>query len=414
LPRHEHFEELAAIAARGELNASEVQKLNLHLADCDECRMVHDKFAELHAPLSDSIDAELDAVIESRRERVKAAVLRATAVRPMQPSTTAAGLAVAGSRSPFGSFRIAWIGLATAAAFALAFGLGMRYERRASNSPQKVAVADATAVATSGTSGSSPTPTGIQEQPANDKYDQLANDLKIQKQHSAKLDAALTEKDRQLTESENVKAILQQQLDAKVNEARRTEGLLVAQAEDLKRTQSAKENDANTLVALRYQVEDLTEKLKEQRDSLDRERLLLASGREVRDIIGARNLHIIDVYDTSAEGRTSKSFARAFYTEGKSLIFYAYDLPARRTEEGKFVYAAWGEKNGNKKKVRNLGILVNDDKGQKRWVLNFSDPKVLAEIDSVFVTLERVGTDGEQPSGKRMLTAYLDSQVNHP
>jgi len=147
---------------------------------------------------------------------------------------------------------------------------------------------------------------------------------------------------------------------------------------------------------------------------LDRERQLLASGRDIRDIIGARNLHIIDVYDTDPEGRTKASFARAFYTEGKSLIFYAYDLPAKRTEEGKFVYSAWGEKNGDNKKVRNLGILLNDDKGQKRWVLNFSDPKVLTEIDSVFITLERVGKDGDGPSGRRLLTAYLESQPNHP
>jgi hypothetical protein len=83
-------------------------------------------------------------------------------------------------------------------------------------------------------------------------------------------------------------------------------------------------------------------------------------------------------------------------------------------EEGKFAYTAWGEHGGNKSKVRNLGILLNDDKGQKRWVLNFSDPKVLTEIDSVFITLERVGVNAEQPSGRRMLTAYLDSQINHP
>ena len=120
------------------------------------------------------------------------------------------------------------------------------------------------------------------------------------------------------------------------------------------------------------------------------------------------------MYDTDAAGKTRKSFARAFYTEGKSLIFYAYDLPIHGTEDGKFVYAAWGERNGNKNKVQKLGILLNDDKGQKRWALNFSDPKVLNEIDSVFVTLERVDMSGAEPKGKRMLTAYLDSQVNHP
>jgi len=415
LPRHEYFEELAAIAAKGELNASEVQELSLHLADCDECRGVHEEFVELHAPLGDSIDAELDAVIESRREKLKAAVLRATAApiaRPALPVVRGEIWEKGGSF--YGSFRWGWIGLPAAAAFALAlvFGLGMQYERRSSNRVKPAPVANGIPeLSTSVLNHSSQEP---QKQLTESEYQQLANDLRSQKQRSAELNSALTEKNRQLTESENVRAVLQQQLDAQENETRRTETLLVAKTEELKQKEASKENDSNTLVALRYQVEDLTGKLKEQRDSLDRERQLLASGREIRDIIGAKNLHIIDVYDTSAEGRTSKSFARAFYTEGKSLIFYAYDLPARRTEEGKFVFAAWGEKNGNKKTVRNLGILVNDDKGQKRWVLNFSDPKVLAEIDSVFVTLERVGADGEQPSGRRMLTAYLDSQVNHP
>ena len=58
--------------------------------------------------------------------------------------------------------------------------------------------------------------------------------------------------------------------------------------------------------------------------------------------------------------------------------------------------------------------MLNDDKNQRRWVFNFSDPKVLAEIDSVFVTLERGDLNREEPSGKRMLTAYLDSRANHP
>jgi hypothetical protein len=178
--------------------------------------------------------------------------------------------------------------------------------------------------------------------------------------------------------------------------------------------EAVKTSDSSTVAALQYQVQQLTERLNSQAQSLDRERQLLANGRDIRDIIDARNLHIIDVYDTDAEANTRKSFARAFYTEGKSLVFYAYDLPARSTDDGKFVYTAWGERNGNKSKVQRLGILLNDDKGQKRWALNFSDPKILNEIDSVFLTLERVGTDGTEPKGKRMLTAYLDSQVNHP
>jgi len=136
--------------------------------------------------------------------------------------------------------------------------------------------------------------------------------------------------------------------------------------------ETAKVNDSDALVALRYQAQDMTEKLNEQKQSLDRERQLLASGRRIYETSSGLGIFtIIDVYDTDPEGRTKTSFARAFYTEGKSLIFYATTFPQKRTEEGKFVYSAWGEKNGDKKKVRNLGILLNDDKGQKRWVLNF-------------------------------------------
>jgi len=39
---------------------------------------------------------------------------------------------------------------------------------------------------------------------------------------------------------------------------------------------------------------------------------------------------------------------------------------------------------------------------------------VLAEIDSVFITLERTDEDISQPKGKRLLTAYLGTQPNHP
>jgi hypothetical protein len=161
-------------------------------------------------------------------------------------------------------------------------------------------------------------------------------------------------------------------------------------------------------------VHDLDSRLTTESSSLDRERNLLSHGREIRDIIGARNLHIIDVYDTDTAGATRKPFARAFYTEAKSLVYYAYDLPQRGAEEGKFSYVAWGESNGNKATIRKIGILFHDDQTQRRWSLNFSDPRVLKEIDSVFITLERNDEDLNLPKGKRMLTAYLGTPPNHP
>ena len=54
-----------------------------------------------------------------------------------------------------------------------------------------------------------------------------------------------------------------------------------------------------------------------------------------------------------------------------------------------------------------------DDQKQNRWVLKFEDPGVLAEIDSVFVTVEPQGGSA-RPTGRKFLYAYLKANANHP
>jgi hypothetical protein len=416
LRNHEYFEELAAIAAVGELDPSQLRELNLHLTACARCKQANDEYTALHA-VRPALGSEMIGLIESRRETVRAAFLQQIATSSIPAHENLEHR----DKSPtpgllFRNFRLLWSGIAAAAVIVFAFWAGTIYEHSVLTASGRVSAAGLSPVVQT-TAAPSTATDNKQAEPAKLQIDvasELAKDLSEERQRSAALGAALNAKEHALMDSENERAALRQQLDLTAEESRRTQSLLAAKTEELSRTETSKLSDSNTLVALQYQVQDLTAKLNDQAQSLDRERQLLASGRDIRDIIVARNLHIIDVYDTDPEGRTKTSFARAFYTEGKSLIFYAYDLPTKRTEEGKFVYAAWGQKNGDKKKVQNLGILLNDDKGQKRWVLNFSDPKVLAEIDSVFITLERVGKDGDGPSGKRILTAYLESQPNHP
>jgi hypothetical protein len=414
LLRHEHFEELAAVAARRELTTSQEYELNLHLADCGACRQVFHEYEEMHAPLRPEFDPAMELVIESRREKVKAAVLQATGsarvhprvhVPPAQPSPIAV--------VPWNPHSPIWAGVAAAMIVAVGFWFGVRYERGllgASPQPPERPVVLQTMPMSATPGAQSDTDKHLEDV----RYTELVSNLQAEKQRGAGLEAELTDKNRELVDSESARSLLQQKVDSESQELQSTRALLSARTDELKQMEAVKTSDSSTVTALQYQVQELTERLNNQAQSLDRERQLLANGRDIRDIIGARNLHIIDVYDTDAEGNTKKSFARAFYTEGKSLVFYAYDLPARGTDDSKFVYTAWGERNGNRNKVQRLGILLNDDKGQKRWALNFSDPKVLNEIDSVFLTLERVGTDGTEPKGKRMLTAYLDSQVNHP
>jgi len=53
-----------------------------------------------------------------------------------------------------------------------------------------------------------------------------------------------------------------------------------------------------------------------------------------------------------------------------------------------------------------LGFFYVDNASKKRWYLRFDDPKALAQIDAVFVTVEPNGGK-PQPSNKPLLFAYL-------
>jgi hypothetical protein len=129
--------------------------------------------------------------------------------------------------------------------------------------------------------------------------------------------------------------------------------------------------------------------------------------------MGARNLHIIDVFDTDLKGKNRRAFGRVFHTEGKSLIFYAFDLNGSKVQNAKHSFQAWGMRDGQNGSARSLGIFYLDDAGQRRWVLKFEDPRILSQIDSVFVTVEPFG-GAEKPSGQKLLYAYLKNPANHP
>jgi hypothetical protein len=169
-----------------------------------------------------------------------------------------------------------------------------------------------------------------------------------------------------------------------------------------------------TLLADRMRIRDLTDQLTAKSAALDQEHRLLAVGHDVTDLMGARNLHIVDVVDTDPRGKTRPAFGRVFFTEGKSLIFYAYDLNDARIEKANYQYRVWAKKEGNDKQVRNLGIFYSDDQSQRRWAFKCTDPKILNEIDSVFVTLEPAGSDPAHPKGQNLMYAYLRGQPNHP
>ena len=207
--------------------------------------------------------------------------------------------------------------------------------------------------------------------------------------------------------------------------AKRNEELLAAQAKlaefqkTLEAATAQRDENAREAAALEAKVNELTqlamarEQALDQRDAeVARGQELLDHDRDIRELMGARELYMADVHDVSGKG-TAKTYGRIFYTKGKSLIFYAFDLDAQPSVQNAKSFQAWGRKGAGKEQARSLGIFYEDNASKKRWVLKADDPKTLEDIDAVFVTVEPHG-GSQHPSGKQLLFASLRISPNHP
>jgi hypothetical protein len=208
--------------------------------------------------------------------------------------------------------------------------------------------------------------------------------------------------------------------------ARRDEELGSAQAklQELQKAMDAvtaqREEVTARATALEAKVGDLTRLVRDRGQALDqkegevaKQQELLEHDRDIRELMGARDLYIAEVHDVSRTGQTDKTYGRVFYTKGKSLIFYAYDLDAQPGPRNVSSFQAWGRRGPDKQQALNLGIFYEDNVSKKRWVLKADDPKTLQDIDAVFVTVEPNG-GSHHPSGKQLLFAYLRVSPNHP
>jgi hypothetical protein len=167
------------------------------------------------------------------------------------------------------------------------------------------------------------------------------------------------------------------------------------------------------MVNLESQVRNLTASIQEKTADLEREHQLMTLTKDVRQLMGARSLHILDVHDVGGGGKEAKAFGRGFYAEGQSLVFYAFNLPSEGGNHAKYTFQAWGQREPGPQSVRNPGTFEVDDHDQRRWVLTVNDPHLLAGIDSVFVTSESL-SDSKEPRGEKVMYAYLAGQPNHP
>lgn len=420
MQEHSLYEELCASAAVGQISPAELTELNAHLQECDFCKDLQTDFVDINSvwlAQAKKLEPEVYDPQSALRHKIlrnlqdagaefSAPVLKELEERPAK--NTSLGFIRFVSQAPVWAVAMLVVGSA------VGFGIGS-FRHSSTVAPQVVARAAATSAA--------PPVAGAKElvEPVVDTSALLAakratadleQKLAASELEKTRLQNELKEASHQIDniqEARNQDALELAQLRASADESRNAMTALNAQLSRLKDAQAAKDAD---LVAASFHLHDLEDKLATQTATAERERELMtvASGSEMRDVIASRNLHIIDVADVENAG-VRKPFGRVFYTEGKSLIFYAYDLS---NTKGQQTFFAWGRREGDPNTPRALGALHNDDPTQHRWVFRTSDTKVLAQIDSVYVTLEPNERPGDKPRGEKLLIAYLGTPANHP
>jgi hypothetical protein len=416
---HGYFEELCAAASIGQATGEEVLELEEHAAHCDACRRAYFDYLSLAAQqfatagqdpiispkeLQECIDSQLlTRRFLDRAEREGIVFSRDVdkAVELPPPIPFAFSLKI-WWRTPM---------LATAVLVVIAFVGGDLYLRNSARRPAAFAEHKPEPPAVGSRSTTDITPTNLQLQVdldrlrtelrrANDQLVASQNDLKSTSQERRRLEG---DRDALQTRLLHVEQELAQSETARADERK----LADAQRDRLSEIEAA-------LVSDHIKLHDAQDELAVKSRALDQEHQLLSLGRDVTDLMGARNLHIVDVADTDQRGKTRPAFGRIFFTEGKSLIFYAYDLNEAKIEKANYQYQVWARKEGQNRQAQRLGIFYIDDKSQRRWVFKCDDPKVLRDIDSVFVTFGRSNSDPSHPEGSSLMYAYLRGQPNHP
>jgi len=409
--KHEHFEELAALAAIGQLPVADQGELLKHLRSCDGCRRASNQFTfildQLPLPEPSASDRDLQRLQgTSYRQRF----LERASAEGVRFTPEALGENRRRVAAPFfRNWRPYALGFATAVAVIIVASAillpGMLSRLRGRQVIAEIAKPSADA--------------HISAESATRDSDTGAPSVARLQQANVDAEKRLTALRRELARAQEVYNQLLQEAEHLKDQARQLEGQDQQDRQQLGLAQSqlekaSKDNDQLTanLVAQQFHIKELSDEVEIQKAAVERERQVTAAASDIRDLMGARNLHIIDVADLDGRGKSRKSFGRVFYTEGKSLIFYAFDL-SQKGSASKVSFQAWGQNQGSGNTVKNLGIFHIDDQVQKRWVLRVDNPELLKSVESVFVTVEPApGRD--KPSGQKLLYAYLGTQANHP
>lgn len=430
---HDEFLELCATATTGLLTREERRRLDGHLSHCESCREIMSQYQALAdrvlpnlAPMMSQDDSARSEWSQDLAEAKLFARLndgdrtfieeRAPKEKTQDSQTSSSVRRPAPSEEALWSHM--WVQFAAAVMLVAALGL-MAYrigKRRGADTAARASVlpiskpetgAAAVSEAAGHNQGSSA------KEAADLRVETLQSQLREKLSEIARLQSQQAEAEKQITLSQAEKTELIQDRATLAEQVRIAQQNLAALELKLDSVTSQSSQESVRNLALQQRVGELTQNMTERDQEIARERALLDHDRDIRELMGSRDLYIAEVYDVAKTGDTQKPFGRVFYTRGKRLIFYAYDLDQQKGIERVSTFQAWGRIGPDRDRAVNLGILYQDNANKKRWVLKADNPKTLAQIDAVFVTVEPNG-GSEHPSGKPLLFAYLKIQPNHP
>jgi hypothetical protein len=427
---HDRFLELCALSTSGELTEVEQKDLRAHLAECADCRQALKEFeaaAGIGMPLLHSDLTSADSLEPSTNSTEAGKTARGMAVAPIETADRTAiaqssGLSFPhrnGHRHVQVNWNYVWMPFAAAVVLTVALGL-YSFQVGKHNGQETVratpSIADTRVDALEQRISDASHDREVLKAQVADR-DRMVADLRRQianqsaalnetKSAQVNLQQSLQGDEAEKQQVAQERSTLSQQLDAAQASLQKTR----TELDSLRQQRSQDQSRADSLEA---QIRDLHGQLHDLEQDLGKQQELLAHDRDIRELMGARDLYIAEVFDVARDGQTQKPYGRVFYTKGKSLIFYAYDLDQQAGLKSASTFQAWGSHGLDRQQATSLGVFYQDSVAKKRWVVKFDDPKKLEQIDAVFVTVEPNG-GSHKPSGKQLLFAYLKVDPNHP
>ena len=408
----DYFVELCALASTGTLTPAEWRQLEIHLSLCATCRAIKAEYDRVVSTTLPAMAANRESVDDgdspdsswlSATEAALFEKIEHENVEPDKPEST-----------PEKSRRSGLLAIAAAAIVGFAFvgyQFGIVHGRSLTvSSAQEKSVPIVRPVVLEEKKAAPGVEKGQERMVV--KLDALQHRLNMVSSEKTMLDDQrlsllneLAERDGVLQQTEQERADIERHLSQAQANAQSLQSKLDATTASSDGLQSAE--------VLQQHVNELTSELTEKKQRIAQEEALLEHDRDIRNLMGARDLYIGEIYDVAKSGKTQKPFGRVFYTQGKSLVFYAYDLDQQPGVKLASTFQAWGRRGVDQDHDVSLGVFYQDDQNKKRWVLKSDDSITLSQLDAVFVTVEPHGASNK-PTSKPLLFTYLKLPANHP